>query len=86
MRGDLLTKPVDVSRVHCFRLYRALWRFHARCLAWVAEGRIKYREDVVEGLKNAPRALIGLLRGENFWKTFLVRVSANGTGQQNKPI
>jgi hypothetical protein len=53
--------------------------------AWVAEGRIKYREDVVEGLKNAPRALIGLLRGENFGK-LLVRVSANGTGQQNKPI
>jgi NADPH-dependent curcumin reductase len=36
--------------------------------AWVAEGRIKYREDVVEGLENAPRALIGLLRGENFGK------------------
>jgi NADPH-dependent curcumin reductase CurA len=32
--------------------------------AWVREGRIKYREDVVEGLENAPRALIGLLRGE----------------------
>jgi NADPH-dependent curcumin reductase CurA len=36
--------------------------------AWVREGRIKYREDVVEGLENAPRALIGLLRGENFGK------------------
>jgi NADPH-dependent curcumin reductase len=42
--------------------------------AWVAEGRIKYREDVVEGLKNAPRALIGLLRGENFGK-LLVHVA-----------
>jgi NADPH-dependent curcumin reductase CurA len=42
--------------------------------AWVTEGRIKYREDVVEGIKNAPRALIGLLRGENFGK-LLVRVS-----------
>jgi NADPH-dependent curcumin reductase CurA len=39
---------------------------------WVGEGRIKYREDVVEGLENAPRALIGLLRGENFGK-LLVR-------------
>jgi len=43
--------------------------------AWVGEGRIKYREDVVEGLANAPRALIGLLRGENFGKV-LVRVAA----------
>ncbi len=41
---------------------------------WVREGRIKYREDVVEGLENAPRALIGLLRGENFGK-LLVRVA-----------
>jgi len=43
--------------------------------AWVGEGRIKYREDVVEGLANAPRAFIGLLRGENFGKV-LVRVRA----------
>ena len=41
---------------------------------WLRERRIKYREDVVEGLANAPRALIGLLRGENFGKA-LVRVS-----------
>jgi NADPH-dependent curcumin reductase len=42
--------------------------------AWLREGRIKYREDVVEGLDKAPRALIGLLRGENFGK-MLVRVA-----------
>ena len=35
---------------------------------WLADGKIRYREDVVEGLENAPRALIGLLRGENFGK------------------
>ncbi|MGE0852258.1 MAG: NADP-dependent oxidoreductase [Hyphomicrobiaceae bacterium] len=35
---------------------------------WVRSGRIKYREDIVEGLENAPRAFIGLLRGENFGK------------------
>lgn len=42
--------------------------------AWVREGRVKYREHVIEGLEAAPRALIGLLRGENFGKT-LVRVA-----------
>ena len=41
---------------------------------WVSEGRIKHREDVVEGLGKAPRALNGLLRGENFGK-LLVRVA-----------
>jgi NADPH-dependent curcumin reductase len=35
---------------------------------WVGAGQIKYRESVTEGLENAPRAFIGLLRGENFGK------------------
>jgi NADPH-dependent curcumin reductase CurA len=34
----------------------------------IAAGRMKWREDVVEGLANAPAAFIGLLRGENFGK------------------
>jgi len=33
--------------------------------SWVAAGKLKVREDVIEGLENAPRALIGLLAGEN---------------------
>jgi leukotriene B4 12-hydroxydehydrogenase/15-oxo-prostaglandin 13-reductase len=40
---------------------------------WVAAGRIKYRETVTEGLENAPKAFIGLLKGENFGKQ-LVRL------------
>ncbi len=43
--------------------------------AWVREGRIKYREDVVEGLERTPEALIGLLQGRNFGK-LLVRVAS----------
>ena len=35
---------------------------------WVRSGRIKYKEDIVEGIEKAPRAFIGLLRGENFGK------------------
>jgi NADPH-dependent curcumin reductase CurA len=35
---------------------------------WVASGRIVHRESVVEGLENAPRALVGLLNGENIGK------------------
>lgn len=41
---------------------------------WVRSGRIKYREDVVEGLENAPQAFLGLLQGRNFGK-LLVKVS-----------
>ena len=32
---------------------------------WVAEGKIKVQEDVIDGLENTPAALIGLLAGEN---------------------
>ncbi len=41
---------------------------------WLGEGKLAYREDVTEGLENAPAAFIGMLRGENRGKT-LVRVS-----------
>jgi NADPH-dependent curcumin reductase CurA len=40
---------------------------------WYREGKLRYREDVVVGLEEAPRAFIGLLRGRNFGK-LLVRV------------
>lgn len=40
---------------------------------WIAEGRVKYREDVVDGLEQAPEAFMGLLEGRNFGK-LLVRV------------
>jgi len=49
------------------------------CSAWVREGRLKYREDIVEGLDRAPEALIGLFRGRNLGK-MLVRVSEDPTG------
>jgi NADPH-dependent curcumin reductase CurA len=41
---------------------------------WIRTGRLKYREDVVEGLENAPSAFLGLLQGRNFGK-LLVKVS-----------
>jgi NADPH-dependent curcumin reductase CurA len=40
---------------------------------WLREGRVKYREDIVEGLENAPSAFLGLLAGRNFGK-LMVRV------------
>lgn len=46
----------------------------ARLAGWIKEGRLKYREDIVDGFENAPSAFIGLLRGENFGKR-LVRVA-----------
>jgi NADPH-dependent curcumin reductase len=40
----------------------------------VQTGEIRYREDIVVGLENAPQALMGMLDGRNFGK-LIVRVS-----------
>ncbi len=45
---------------------------------WVADGSVRYREDVVEGLDAAPEAFRGLLTGANFGK-LIVRVSPDPT-------
>jgi len=42
--------------------------FRRDVAAWLKAGEIKYREDIVEGLENAPAAFIGLLKGQNFGK------------------
>ena len=46
-----------------------LWPPALRDLAdWVATGKLKYRETVAQGLENAPKAFIGLLKGHNLGK------------------
>ena len=52
--------------------------FHADVGKWVRSGEIRYREDVVEGIENAPSAFMGLLEGRNFGK-LLVRVAPDPT-------
>jgi len=52
--------------------------FQADAAGWLREGSLRHREDVVEGLENAPEALIGLLKGKNFGK-LLVKVGADPT-------
>ncbi|MFC4169853.1 NADP-dependent oxidoreductase [Teichococcus aestuarii] len=44
----------------------ATWR--ERGAAWIRAGKLRWKEDVAEGLENAPDAFIGLLEGKNFGK------------------
>ncbi len=53
-------------------------RFLAEMAGWLQDGVVKYREDVWEGLENAPKAFAAMLKGGNFGKT-LVRVGADPT-------
>jgi NADPH-dependent curcumin reductase CurA len=49
-----------------------------RLARWVAEGKLTWREDVTDGLENAPAAFMGMLQGENRGKA-LVKVAERGS-------
>ncbi len=53
--------------------YDRFGEFVTEASEWVRDGRLRYRETVVDGIENAPKAFLGLLRGENIGK-MLVKV------------
>jgi len=53
--------------------YEHFPEFLEKATEWVRDGRLAYRETVIEGIENAPNAFVGLLRGENLGK-MLVQV------------
>ena len=64
----LLTKQ---ARAEGFIITQFADRFSegvAQMAQWLKEGRLKYRETVIEGFENMPRALIGVLSGDNTGK------------------
>ena len=69
---------VNQARMEGFLVFQFAHRYdegRQRIAGWLKSGEVKYREDVVEGLENAPEAFMGMMRGENFGK-LLVKVSA----------
>jgi NADPH-dependent curcumin reductase CurA len=43
----------------------------SRLAAWVREGKLRYREDILDGLESCPGAIAGLYRGENLGKRLI---------------
>lgn len=65
----LLTRRVTLKGFIIFDDYGHRYpEFAAQMGAWLQEGKIRYREDHVQGLTSAPQAFIGLLEGKNFGK------------------
>ncbi len=65
---DVLTKSLTI-RGFIQREFSAQYPAFFRDMGgWIAEGSVKYKEDIVRGLENAPEAFIGLLEGRNFGK------------------
>ena len=68
---------VKQARAEGFLVFRFASRYAEglkELAGWLKTGRLKYREQFVEGIQNAPRAFIGILQGENTGKQ-LVRVA-----------
>jgi NADPH-dependent curcumin reductase CurA len=68
----------QMARMEAFFIYELAAHFERaeeRMAQWIAEGRLHYEEDVLEGIEAMPRALIRLFEGKNTGKQ-LVRVAA----------
>lgn len=69
LMGQILRKKIKVQGFIIFDDFPHLYpEFAAQMGPWIESGKIKYREEMIDGLENAPAALIGLLNGENFGK------------------
>jgi hypothetical protein len=71
--GLIVTKRLKVDGFVVMDFYDKRDAALADLQAWVAAGKLKVQEDVIDGLENLPAALIGLLAGENRGKR-MVRV------------
>jgi hypothetical protein len=71
---DVLTKSLTIRGFIQREFQAQRPAFYREMAQWIAEGRVKYKEDIVDGLENAPEAFIGLLEGRNFGK-LVVRVA-----------
>jgi NADPH-dependent curcumin reductase CurA len=71
----ILSKRLKVQGFIIFDDYGPRFgEFASQMKTWVGENKIKFREDIVDGLENAPEAFMGLLNGKNFGK-LVIRVA-----------
>lgn len=78
LMAQLLIKRIKMQGFIIFDDYAHRYgEFAAEMSKWLTEGKIHYREHLIEGLENAPEAFIGLLEGKNFGKLII---------QTNQPI
>lgn len=76
--SDILTKRLLVQGFIVTDYAKQALEFQENMGKWIRDGDVKYREEFVDGLENAPEAFMGLLVGKNFGK-LVVRVSPDPT-------
>lgn len=70
----LLTNQASIEGFLVFRFEQKYETARKRMAIWLKSGKLIWKEDVVKGLENAPKAFIGLMKGENFGK-LLIKIS-----------
>ncbi len=79
----LLTRRIRMQGFIIFDDYGDRFgEFYSQMSKWLTEDKIKIRENIVDGLENAPHAFIGLLQGTNFGK-LMIRVANDSAAQTN---
>ncbi|MFT6986607.1 MAG: NADPH-dependent curcumin reductase CurA, partial [Psychromonas sp.] len=69
LMGTILVKRIKMQGFIIFDDYADRYdEFAADMTTWLQEGKVKYKEQVIEGLDNTPEAFMGLLEGKNFGK------------------
>jgi hypothetical protein len=77
LMGQILRKKIKMQGFIIFDDFNHLYPTFANEMEnWIKNGQIKYREEIIDGLENAPDAFIGLLNGDNFGKR-VIRVNHN---------
>lgn len=74
LQGLILSRSIKMQGFIVSNYIHRIPEFIGDMSKWMAEGKIQYREHMVEGLENAPEAFLGLFRGANFGK-LVVKVS-----------
>ena len=71
----VLAKRIAMTGFIIYDHAHKLAAYQARVAPWLRSGELVFHEDIVQGIENAPAALIGMMQGEGIGKR-LVQVSA----------
>ena len=70
----LLTNQASVEGFLVFRFEQKYYIARKRMANWLQKKKLIWKEDIIDGLENAPKAFIGLMKGKNFGK-LLIKVN-----------
>ncbi len=67
LTGTLLGKRITIQGYNALDDYSSCYDgFHRQMSSWLTEGEIKYRENIIDGLENVPKAFVGMLEDKTF--------------------